>query len=73
MRKKSSSNKEETALHPPPENFETATAELEQIVAGMETGQMSLEDALSAYKTRGGIVTILPKYTEKFATTDKNT
>ncbi|WP_396956098.1 exodeoxyribonuclease VII small subunit [Nitrosomonas sp.] len=50
MRKKSSSNKEETALHPLPENFETATAELEQIVAGMETGQMSLEDALSAYK-----------------------
>lgn len=50
MRKKSSSNKEEIALHLPPENFEVATVELEQIVAGMETGQMSLEDALSAYK-----------------------
>ncbi|WP_160809729.1 exodeoxyribonuclease VII small subunit [Nitrosomonas sp. HPC101] len=50
MRKKSLSNTEETALHPPPENFEIATAELEQIVANMEAGQMSLEDALSAYK-----------------------
>lgn len=50
MRKKSSSNKEETLLHPLPENFEKATAELEQIVTDMETGHMSLEDALSAYK-----------------------
>ncbi|SFU42863.1 Exodeoxyribonuclease VII small subunit [Nitrosomonas eutropha] len=48
--KKKSLSKEESALLAPPENFETATTELEQIVANMETGQMSLEDALSAYK-----------------------
>ena len=30
--------------------FETALAELEEIVARMETGQLSLEDSLSAYK-----------------------
>ncbi|MCC6924111.1 MAG: exodeoxyribonuclease VII small subunit [Nitrosomonas sp.] len=33
-----------------PESFEAATAELETIVAAMETGQMSLEASLAAYK-----------------------
>ncbi|WP_292979336.1 exodeoxyribonuclease VII small subunit [Nitrosomonas sp.] len=47
MRKKSPTIKEQTE---PPENFEMATIELEQIVARLETGQLSLEDALSAYK-----------------------
>ncbi|WP_297324490.1 exodeoxyribonuclease VII small subunit [Nitrosomonas sp.] len=33
-----------------PESFEAASAELEKIVATMETGQMSLEASLSAYQ-----------------------
>lgn len=33
-----------------PESFEAASAELEQIVAAMEAGQMSLEASLSAYQ-----------------------
>ena len=30
--------------------FETAMAELEQVVAAMESGKLSLEDSLAAYK-----------------------
>jgi len=48
--KKKPANIEASSLSLPPKNFETATIELEQIVENMETGQMSLEDALSAYK-----------------------
>lgn len=33
-----------------PSNFESAYAELESIVTTMESGQMTLVDALSAYK-----------------------
>ena len=33
-----------------PQNFEAALAELESIVANMETGQLPLEQALAAYK-----------------------
>jgi len=33
-----------------PPTFETALAELETIVAGMEAGQMPLEQSLAAYK-----------------------
>ncbi|BBL35378.1 exodeoxyribonuclease 7 small subunit [Nitrosomonas stercoris] len=50
MEKKSSRTKKQEQTLPPLENFETATAELEQIVTNMETGKMSLEEALSAYK-----------------------
>ena len=32
------------------QNFETALAELEQVVADMESGKMALEDSLVAYK-----------------------
>lgn len=32
------------------QNFEAATAELEQVVADMESGKLSLEDSLAAYK-----------------------
>lgn len=38
-----------------PQNFEHAFAELENIVAQMESGQTSLETSLSAYK-RGNIL-----------------
>lgn len=34
------------------QSFETALAELEQVVAEMESGKLSLEDSLAAY-TRG--------------------
>ena len=30
--------------------FETAMAELEQVIADMESGKLSLEDSLAAYK-----------------------
>lgn len=34
----------------PPQNFESALTELENIVAQMESGQLPLEETLSAYK-----------------------
>ena len=34
----------------PPKNFESALAELETIVTQMESGQMTLEQSLTAYK-----------------------
>jgi exodeoxyribonuclease VII small subunit len=37
------------SAHPPP-TFENALAELEEIVARMEGGQLPLEDSLAAYK-----------------------
>jgi exodeoxyribonuclease VII small subunit len=39
-----------TAAPAQPRNFEEALAELESIVAGMEAGQLSLEQSLAAYK-----------------------
>lgn len=44
------------AGHPPPPNdsqpkdFESALSELEELVTGMETGQLSLERSLSHYR-----------------------
>jgi exodeoxyribonuclease VII small subunit len=35
---------------PNPQTFESALAELEKIVAGMEAGQMPLEKSLAAYQ-----------------------
>jgi exodeoxyribonuclease VII small subunit len=34
----------------PPASFEAALAELEKIVAGMESGKLSLEQSLAAHK-----------------------
>ncbi|MBI5331109.1 MAG: exodeoxyribonuclease VII small subunit [Betaproteobacteria bacterium] len=34
----------------PPKDFESATAELERLVAEMESGQLTLEASLAAYK-----------------------
>ena len=45
-----------------PQNFEHAFAELENIVAQMESGQMSLETSLAAYK-RGNL---LLQFCQKF-------
>jgi exodeoxyribonuclease VII small subunit len=50
MEKKPLNTKKQEQTFLPPESFETATAELEQIVTNMEAGKMSLEEALSAYK-----------------------
>lgn len=34
----------------PPKDYESAVAELEKIVASMESGKLGLEDSLSAYQ-----------------------
>lgn len=34
----------------PPKNFESALAELEQLVAGLEAGNLPLADSLAAYQ-----------------------
>ena len=39
-----------TAKPTPPADFESAVAELEQLVASMEAGDLSLEDSLTTYK-----------------------
>jgi len=38
-------------------SFEAATAELEQLVADMEAGKLSLEDSLAAYKRGAELLT----------------
>ena len=38
-------------------SFETAMAELEQLVADMESGKLSLEDSLAAYKRGAELLT----------------
>lgn len=50
MKKKSPDHEAAAADSARPASFEAASAELENIVAAMEAGQMSLEDSLSAYK-----------------------
>ncbi|MEI8363137.1 MAG: exodeoxyribonuclease VII small subunit [Betaproteobacteria bacterium] len=52
--KKSSKSTAEVDM-PLPKNFEQAYAELESIVAQMESGQMQLEASLTAY-TRGNFL-----------------
>jgi exodeoxyribonuclease VII small subunit len=41
---------------PPPQDFESALAELEGIVAAMEGSQMPLKEALAAYKRGAELV-----------------
>ena len=41
----------------PPKTFEAALAELEDIVANMEGGQLPLKDALAAYKRGAELLT----------------
>jgi exodeoxyribonuclease VII small subunit len=40
----------ESAPASAPQNFESALAELEQLVGAMETGQLSLEQSLAAHR-----------------------
>lgn len=44
-----------------PESFELAYAELEGIVARMESGQMSLESSLAAYQRGNGLLQFCQK------------
>lgn len=39
------------------QSFETALAELEQVVADMESGKLTLEDSLAAYKRGAELLT----------------
>ena len=39
-------------------DFESALSELDQIVAGMEAGKLSLEDSLAAYKRGAELLTL---------------
>ncbi|MCC6195869.1 MAG: exodeoxyribonuclease VII small subunit [Burkholderiales bacterium] len=41
---------------PPPKDFETALAELEGLVAAMESGQLALAQSLAAYKRGAELV-----------------
>ena len=45
----------------PPENFELAYAELESIVARMESGQMTLESSLAAYQRGNSLLQFCQK------------
>jgi exodeoxyribonuclease VII small subunit len=44
------SSKPASAASGEPANFESALAELEKLVAGMESGQLTLEQSLAAHK-----------------------
>jgi exodeoxyribonuclease VII small subunit len=43
-------NMSKTGKPTPPKDFESALAEMERLVTGMESGEMSLETSLAAYK-----------------------
>ena len=45
----------------PPRDFESALAELEALVAGMEAGQLSLEQSLKAYRRGTELLTYCQK------------
>ncbi|MFN3594436.1 MAG: exodeoxyribonuclease VII small subunit [Thiobacillaceae bacterium] len=36
--------------NPPPKDFESALSELESLIAGLEAGQLTLEQSLNAYR-----------------------
>ncbi|WP_323119861.1 exodeoxyribonuclease VII small subunit [Burkholderia alba] len=48
-----------------PENYETALAELEALVARMEGGSLSLEDSLTAYRRGAVLVAFCQQQLEK--------
>lgn len=56
-----SASNPKTALETP-KNFEQAFAELESIVAQMESGQMPLETSLAAYKRGDFLLQYCQKY-----------
>ncbi|HWX12034.1 MAG TPA: exodeoxyribonuclease VII small subunit [Trinickia sp.] len=50
---------------PLPENYEAAVAELEQLVARMEGGALSLEESLAAYRRGAALVGYCQQQLEK--------
>src|ERR1700712_537197 len=50
---------------PLPENYETALAELEGLVARMEGGALSLEESLAAYRRGASLVGFCQQQLEK--------
>ncbi|MDN7609394.1 exodeoxyribonuclease VII small subunit [Burkholderia multivorans] len=50
---------------PLPDNYETALAELETLVARMEGGALSLEDSLAAYRRGAALVAFCQQQLEK--------
>jgi len=50
MKPASQKSMSENSAASPPESFEAALAELENIVHSMEAGKLSLEDSLAAYQ-----------------------
>lgn len=50
---------------PLPENYESALAELETLVARMEGGSLSLEDSLAAYRRGAALVAFCQQQLEK--------
>jgi exodeoxyribonuclease VII small subunit len=48
-----------------PENYEAAVAELEELVARMEGGALSLEQSLSAYRRGAALVAFCQQQLEK--------
>ncbi|WDD92837.1 exodeoxyribonuclease VII small subunit [Burkholderia sp. FERM BP-3421] len=48
-----------------PENYEAALAELEALVARMESGALSLEDSLTAYRRGAVLVAFCQQQLEK--------
>lgn len=50
---------------PLPENYETALAELEGLVGRMESGALSLEESLAAYRRGASIVAFCQQQLER--------
>ena len=50
---------------PLPENYEAAVAELEELVARMEGGTLSLEESLAAYRRGAALVAFCQQQLEK--------
>lgn len=50
---------------PLPENYEAALAELETLVGRMESGSLSLEDSLAAYRRGAALVAFCQQQLEK--------
>jgi exodeoxyribonuclease VII small subunit len=50
---------------PLPENYERAVAELEELVARMEGGTLSLEESLAAYRRGAALVAFCQQQLEK--------
>ncbi len=55
--KKRNAEAAQAAVHSTPASYEAALSELEELVARMESGALSLEDSLAAYRRGAALVT----------------